>query len=141
MKLGAHIYLWIERWADREVGLCGRAKALGLDTLELSVGLDVPFDAALTRRAAADAGISLVLGPGGAWPEHADLAADEPAHRQTAYAHFASAHTHLPHTDQLAARSLSIPLWSQMDDATALTICAAIQRIYESAVTVAAQWA
>jgi D-psicose/D-tagatose/L-ribulose 3-epimerase len=85
MKLGAHIYLWIERWSDREVGLCDRAKALGLNTLELSVGLDVPFDAALTRRAAAGAGISLVLGPGGAWPEQADLAADEPAHRRAAF--------------------------------------------------------
>ena len=85
MKLGAHIYLWIERWSDREVGLCDRAKALGLNTLELSVGLDVPFDAALTRRAAAGAGINLVLGPGGAWPEQADLAADEPAHRRAAF--------------------------------------------------------
>jgi hypothetical protein len=57
MNLGAHIYLWIERWSDREVGLCARAKSLGLSTLELSVGLDVPFDAALTRRAANEAGI------------------------------------------------------------------------------------
>jgi D-psicose/D-tagatose/L-ribulose 3-epimerase len=85
MNLGAHIYLWIERWSDREVGLCDRAKSLGLNTLELSVGLDVPFDAALTRRAANEAGISLVLGPGGAWPENADLSADDPTHRQAAY--------------------------------------------------------
>jgi sugar phosphate isomerase/epimerase len=85
MNLGAHIYLWIERWSDREVGLCHRARALGLNTLELSVGLDVPFDAALTRRAANDAGISLVLGPGGAWPENADLVADDHTHRQAAY--------------------------------------------------------
>ena len=85
MKLGAHIYLWTERWSDREVGLCHRARSLGLNTLELSVGLDVPFDAALTRRAANDAGISLVLGPGGAWPENADLAADDPAHRRSAF--------------------------------------------------------
>lgn len=85
MKLGAHIYLWIERWSDREVGLCARAKALGLDTLELSVGLDVPFDEALTKRAAEDAGISLVVGPGGAWPDGADLAADDPKDRQSAY--------------------------------------------------------
>jgi D-psicose/D-tagatose/L-ribulose 3-epimerase len=85
MNLGAHIYLWIERWSDREVGLCARARSLGLNSLELSVGLDVQFDAGLTRRAANDAGISLVLGPGGAWPEDADLAADDPAHRQAAY--------------------------------------------------------
>lgn len=85
MNLGAHIYLWIERWSDRDVGVCARARSLGLNTLELSVGLDVPFDTALTRRAANDAGISLVLGPGGAWPEDADLAADDPAHRRAAY--------------------------------------------------------
>lgn len=85
MKLGAHIYLWIEQWSDREVGLFARAKVLGLDTIELSVGLDVPFDETLTRRAAADAGISLVVGPGGAWPDNADLAADEPAHRRAAF--------------------------------------------------------
>ncbi|MCF7689364.1 MAG: sugar phosphate isomerase/epimerase [Cephaloticoccus sp.] len=85
MKLGAHIYLWMERWSDREVGLFSRAKALGLDTIELSVGLDVPYDHALTKRAAEDAGISLVVGPGGAWPDDADLAADDPAHRQSAY--------------------------------------------------------
>ncbi|MFI5357027.1 MAG: sugar phosphate isomerase/epimerase family protein [Opitutales bacterium] len=85
MKLGAHIYLWTERWSDHEVGLCAHIRALGLNTLELSVGLDVPFDAALTRRAAADAGVELVVGPGGAWPENADLAADDPAHRRAAY--------------------------------------------------------
>lgn len=57
MKLDAHIYLWIERWSGREVGLCALARSLGLNTLELSMGLDVPFDAALTRRAANEAGI------------------------------------------------------------------------------------
>lgn len=84
MKLGAHIYLWTERWADSEVGLCARARALGLDLLELSVGLDVKFAPALTRRAAADAGIGLLVGPGGAWPEGADLSADDPAYRRAA---------------------------------------------------------
>lgn len=85
MKLGAHIYLWMEKWSDREVGLFERAKKLGLDTIELSVGLDVPYDRALTRRAAQDAGITLVVGPGGAWPDNADLAADDPAHRRAAF--------------------------------------------------------
>lgn len=85
MKLGAHIYLWMEKWSDREVGLFERAKKLGLDTIELSVGLDVPYDRALTRRAAKDAGITLVVGPGGAWPDNADLAADDPAHRRAAF--------------------------------------------------------
>lgn len=84
MKLGAHIYLWTERWSDAEVGLFDRARKLGLDTIELSVGLDVKFSAALTRRAAESAGISLLVGPGGAWPEGADLSDEDPANRRAA---------------------------------------------------------
>lgn len=84
MKLGAHIYLWTERWSDAEVGLFDRARKLGLDTIELSVGLDVKFSAALTRRAAESAGISSLVGPGGAWPEGADLSDEDPANRRAA---------------------------------------------------------
>jgi D-psicose/D-tagatose/L-ribulose 3-epimerase len=84
MKLGAHIYLWMEKWSDAEVGLFDRARKLGLDTIELSVGLDVKFSAALTRRAAEAAGISLLVGPGGAWPDGADLSDESPANRQSA---------------------------------------------------------
>lgn len=84
MKLGAHIYLWTERWSDAEVGLFDRARRLGLDAIELSVGLDVKFSAALTRRAAESAGISLLVGPGGEWPVGADLSDDEPANRRAA---------------------------------------------------------
>jgi len=84
MKLGAHIYLWMEKWSDAEVGLFDRARTLGLDTIELSVGLDVKFSAALTRRAAESAGISLLVGPGGEWPAGADLSDDEPANRRSA---------------------------------------------------------
>jgi len=84
MKLGAHIYLWMEKWSDAEVGLFDRARGLGLDTIELSVGLDVKFSAALTRRAAESAGISLLVGPGGAWPDGADLSDDDPANRRAA---------------------------------------------------------
>jgi D-psicose/D-tagatose/L-ribulose 3-epimerase len=85
MKFAAHIYLWTQRWADTEVALCGRARALGLDLLEIAVGDDVKFDAGLTRRAAGDAGLGLVLGPGGQWPEGADLSDDDPANRRLAF--------------------------------------------------------
>ena len=84
MKLGAHIYLWTERWSDAETGLLERARGLGLDTLELSLGLDVKFSTALTRRAAEAAGMNLLVGPGGEWPAGADLSDDDPANRQAA---------------------------------------------------------
>lgn len=84
MKFGAHIYLWIEKWSDAELGLIPRARGLGLDTLELSVGLDVPFTPALTRRAAEAAGLSLLVSPGGEWPVGADLSDDDPANRRAA---------------------------------------------------------
>ncbi|MEO6875132.1 MAG: sugar phosphate isomerase/epimerase [Opitutaceae bacterium] len=84
MKLGAHIYLWTERWSDAEVGLLDRARGLGLDTLELSLGLDVKFSTALTRRAAEAAGVGLIVGPGGEWPAGADLSDDDPANRRSA---------------------------------------------------------
>jgi D-psicose/D-tagatose/L-ribulose 3-epimerase len=85
MQYAAHIYLWTECWSDREVGLFDRAKALGIDLLEISVGDDVKFDPALTKQAAADAGMGTVIGPGGQWPDNADLSGDEPAHRQRAF--------------------------------------------------------
>jgi len=85
MHYAAHIYLWTECWSDREVGLFARARALGLDLLEISVGDDVIFDAALTKRAAMDAGMGIVLGPGGLWPDGADLSDDEPKNRQLAF--------------------------------------------------------
>ncbi|QYM79843.1 sugar phosphate isomerase/epimerase [Horticoccus luteus] len=84
MKYGAHIYLWIERWSDAEVGLLARAKSLGLDVLEIAVGLDVSFSSDLTRRAAAEAGMRLITSPGGEWPAAADLSADDPAQRRAA---------------------------------------------------------
>jgi D-psicose/D-tagatose/L-ribulose 3-epimerase len=85
MHYAAHIYLWTEAWSDREVGLFRRARALGLDLLEIAVGDDVVFDPALTKRAAADAGMGIVIGPGGQWPEGADLSDDNPANRRLAF--------------------------------------------------------
>ncbi len=85
MKYAGHIYLWTEAWSDREVGLFQRARSLGLDLLEISIGDDVQFDPGLTRRAAEDAGMGIVLGPGGQWPEGADLSDDDPANRRLAF--------------------------------------------------------
>jgi D-psicose/D-tagatose/L-ribulose 3-epimerase len=86
VKLGAHIYLWTERWSDAEVPLLDRARGLGLDAIELSLGLDVTFSTALTRRTAAAAGVSLVTSPGGEWPAGADLSDDDPDRRRDALA-------------------------------------------------------
>ena len=84
MKYAAHIYLWTKIWADREVGLFARAKVLGMDLLGISIGDDILFDVALTNRAAKDAGMEIVIGPGGLWPEGADLSDDDPANRKIA---------------------------------------------------------
>lgn len=85
MKYAAHIYLWTDCWTDSEIGLFARAKSLGIDLLEISIGDDVKFDASLTKQAAADTGMGTVIGPGGLWPDNADLSGDEPSHRQRAY--------------------------------------------------------
>jgi dTDP-4-amino-4,6-dideoxygalactose transaminase len=57
---------------------------------------------------------------------------DPPVHRQTAYARFDSGRS-LPVTQLLAARSVSLPLWSDMSDQTALGISRVIHRIWENA--------
>jgi dTDP-4-amino-4,6-dideoxygalactose transaminase len=58
---------------------------------------------------------------------------DPPVHRQTAYRQFAPAEETLPTTNWLASASLSIPLWSHMDDETATQICSAIERVHNLA--------
>jgi dTDP-4-amino-4,6-dideoxygalactose transaminase len=58
---------------------------------------------------------------------------EPPVHRQTAYEEFATAGDLLDNTERLAARSLSLPMWSHMDDDTALGICRAVRRIHEAA--------
>ncbi len=62
---------------------------------------------------------------------------DPPVHRQTAYRRFAPADGVLDNTDLLAARSLSLPMWSDMSDETVVDICRAVARIHESATEVA----
>jgi dTDP-4-amino-4,6-dideoxygalactose transaminase len=56
---------------------------------------------------------------------------DPPAHRQIAYSSLAD-HKPLTQTDWLAANSLSIPMWSSMESATAMGICEAFSRIYQN---------
>ena len=55
---------------------------------------------------------------------------DPPVHRQTAYQHFYDGRP-LPHTDWLAANSLSFPIWSNMEQEVAARIGQAVQRIYQ----------
>lgn len=57
---------------------------------------------------------------------------DPPVHRQTAYVRFAPT-SGLTNTNLLAARSLSLPMWSDMSNETAIDICRAITRIHEFA--------
>ena len=63
---------------------------------------------------------------------------EPPVHRQTAYAHFANLSNGLHNTELLSERSLSLPVWSHMDDETVFKICEAVRRIYESAEAVRA---
>lgn len=55
---------------------------------------------------------------------------DPPVHRQTAYRQFAPPAAQLPRTNLLAARSLSLPIWSHMEEAIVLGICQAIERLH-----------
>lgn len=57
---------------------------------------------------------------------------DPPVHRQTAYRAYDDDRP-LPGTERLAACSLSLPIWSRMDDATVRTIARAVARIQGSA--------
>jgi dTDP-4-amino-4,6-dideoxygalactose transaminase len=58
---------------------------------------------------------------------------DPAVHQQTAYAHFAINDEALDNTERLARQSLSLPIWSNMDDETAMEICRALRRIHEFA--------
>jgi dTDP-4-amino-4,6-dideoxygalactose transaminase len=63
---------------------------------------------------------------------------DPPVHTHQTYRHRRERYDgRLPTTDWVAARSLSLPIWSHMDEATILGICHAVERIHESAGEVA----
>jgi dTDP-4-amino-4,6-dideoxygalactose transaminase len=56
---------------------------------------------------------------------------DPPVHAHKAYRHLYERYRdHLPVTDHIAPRSLSLPIWSHMDEATVEGICTAIERIH-----------
>lgn len=57
---------------------------------------------------------------------------EPPAHRQTAYRQYSNGEA-LPSTEWLAAHSLSLPMWSDMQPELALRICEAVQRIQQNA--------
>ena len=82
MQFGAHIFLWTDRWSDRQLDLFERAKALGVDCLEIAVGDGVRLDPKRTRRCATAAALQLILSPGAQWPMECDLSADNPAERK-----------------------------------------------------------
>jgi dTDP-4-amino-4,6-dideoxygalactose transaminase len=56
-----------------------------------------------------------------------------PAHRQTAYRSYDLSDGLLRNTDMLAARSLSLPMWSHMETEVAMSICRAVRRIHNFA--------
>jgi dTDP-4-amino-4,6-dideoxygalactose transaminase len=58
---------------------------------------------------------------------------EPPVHRQTAYNQFATGDEMLDNTELLASRSLSLPIWSHMNDEVVLDICSAVRHIHEFA--------
>jgi D-psicose/D-tagatose/L-ribulose 3-epimerase len=81
IQYGAHCYLFTDRWADDQLDLLHRARALGLDVWEIAVGDDVAFTPGLTRMRAEALGLTLTISPGGAWPMACDLSARDGADR------------------------------------------------------------
>ena len=73
IKFGAHIFIWIERWTNAGLPLFERAKALGLDCMDISIGDDIEFDEALVRKEAERMNMELFISPGNLWPMEADL--------------------------------------------------------------------
>jgi dTDP-4-amino-4,6-dideoxygalactose transaminase len=62
---------------------------------------------------------------------------DPPVHTHKAYRHLYKRYRDaLPVTDDIAPRSLSLPIWSHMDEATVDGICRAIERIHRYATDV-----
>jgi D-psicose/D-tagatose/L-ribulose 3-epimerase len=82
IRLGAHCYLFVDRWSDGDLGILDRVKQLGAECFEISVGDDVQFTPSLTRRRAEALELDLTIGPGAYWPPECDLSADDPADRQ-----------------------------------------------------------
>ena len=86
MKYGAHCYIFTDRWTNNSLHLLDKAGSLGLDCFEISVGDDVHFDVASTRRHAEQLGIELIVSPGAAWPMPCDLSSEVNEKRKTGVA-------------------------------------------------------
>ncbi len=82
MQYGAHMYLWIDRWSDDQLGLLDRARELGLGYVEIAVGDDVEFAPGLTRERAEALGLDLLVSPGGLWPVECDISSPDPEDRR-----------------------------------------------------------
>jgi D-psicose/D-tagatose/L-ribulose 3-epimerase len=83
MQYGAHVYLWQDRYDDRDLArIVERAQRLGLQFLEVSVGDDIHFDAKTLERAANDHELRLAFSPGGVWPMECDISLEDTQHRQ-----------------------------------------------------------
>jgi D-psicose/D-tagatose/L-ribulose 3-epimerase len=81
IRYGAHCYLFTDRWSDESLPILDRARELGLDCFELSVGDDIVFTPALTRRRAEALGLELTVSPGGIWPVACDLSSPDAGER------------------------------------------------------------
>lgn len=57
---------------------------------------------------------------------------DPPAHRQSAYRHFHNG-SDLKVTEALSATSLSLPVWSRMDETVVLGVCRTMERLHQNA--------
>lgn len=60
---------------------------------------------------------------------------DPPIHKQTAYRPYYNGQP-LPNTDWLSDNSISLPLWSHMNEVIALTVCQSIRSIHENAASI-----
>ncbi|WP_433260043.1 DegT/DnrJ/EryC1/StrS family aminotransferase [Actinosynnema sp. CS-041913] len=56
---------------------------------------------------------------------------DPPLHRQTAYQRFAGSRKPLPHSEELAAKALAVPLYSHMPEHLVDRICEVVHRIHQ----------
>jgi D-psicose/D-tagatose/L-ribulose 3-epimerase len=81
IKYGAHCYIFTDRWTDDCLPWLDRAQAMGLDCVEIAIGDDVDFSPRLTRARAEVLGLELIVSPGGVWPQHLDLSAEDAANR------------------------------------------------------------
>ena len=82
IALGAHCYIFTDRWDDASLPILQRLKNLGGSVLEIAVGDDVAFSPTTTARAARDLEMHLIVSPGGAWPLECDIASDDESHRE-----------------------------------------------------------